>query len=266
LRTTRANISPVWVLYDNSKVAAEIDRARGPEPTATATTSDSADYRLWRLGDAAAGSICSAIGDGPVIIADGHHRYETGLNFTREMAAAGLTKSADQYILALFVGASDPGMVILPTHRALHGAGFSAADRLRKYVQAQCQLEPLPDLASLLARVDANEYVLGMYEPECGYVALRMKDAPLAGITPVELLHQSVIRPAVGDGIEIDYYKDPADAVAAVTSGEHEVAFLLRPLRSQELMAAARKVDRLPRKSTYFWPKIPTGLVMRVVE
>jgi uncharacterized protein (DUF1015 family) len=263
MQATHANISPVWLIYHNPVLAKLLSRAAAGAPTATAEFPAGIHYALWRIDDAELCAQASAtLGNGPVFIADGHHRYETGMTYAREQATQHPDLPADapcNFILAFLTEASDPGLLIMPTHRAV-GVGEDLP-KLWMHIKEVCDILQVADLASLLARTDAAAHAIGFYTKADGYWLLEPKSTVDA--TPVELLHQEIVAPLFGGEPYIGYYKDPQETQRVVDSGEYVAAFFVRALTSQELIRAASKVARLPRKSTYFWPKIPTGLVMR---
>jgi uncharacterized protein (DUF1015 family) len=275
LRATHANFSPIWTIYHNPALAALLAAACSGPPVSSAEASDSGKHSLWRVGEAGIiEKITKMMGDGPIFIADGHHRYETALAFSEEMnkqATASPPQAPHHYVLSFMTEAEDPGLLIFPTHRAVAGIGEGAAEKLRHLLNESCDLTSVPNLDSLISQVYAGEDLLGIYTKDEGYQLIRIRralqeDSRTKESVPVKLLHHHLLEPAFGEALNIAYHKDAAQACADVDSGGFFAAFFLRPLRSQELIQAAEARERLPGKSTYFWPKIPAGLVLRKLE
>jgi len=275
LRATHANFSPIWTIYHNPELAVLLAEACSGPPVSSAETSDSGKHSLWRVGEAGIiEKIKEMMGDGPIFIADGHHRYETALAFSEEMNQQSSTNNPHaphNYALSFMTEAADPGLIIFPTHRAVAGIGEGAAEKMRQLLNESCDLTSVPNLDALISQVYAGEDLLGIYTREEGYQLIRIKqalqqDGRTRESVPVKLLHHHLLEPAFGEAMNIAYHKDAAQACTAVDSGEFSAAFFLRPLHSQELIQTAEARERLPGKSTYFWPKIPAGLVMRALE
>lgn len=275
LRATHTNFSPIWTIYHNPELAALLAEACSGPPVSSAETSDSGKHSLWRISEPGLiEKVMKLAGVGPVIIADGHHRYETALAFSEEMNKQSSAKNPlapHHYVLSFMTEAADPGLIIFPTHRAVAGIGEGAVDKLRQLLLESCDLTAVANLDSLISQVNAGEDLLGIYTREEGYQLIRIKqalqqDGRTRESVPVKLLHHHLLEPAFGEAMNIAYHKDAAQACAAADSGEFFAAFFLRPLHSQELIQTAEARERLPGKSTYFWPKIPAGLVMRALD
>ncbi|NIM04983.1 MAG: DUF1015 family protein [Armatimonadetes bacterium] len=276
LNATHANFSPIWTIFDNPSLGELLGRAYSGAPISRADLTDGSRCSLWRVSDAEmTNQICGMIGDGPIFIADGHHRYETALAFSRQEHEESRGAPVN-YVLTLLVEASDPGLIILPTHRAIPDLGKEDMERLWAHLRQCCHLEQVPAgtagpaaaLEGLLKQVYVNDHSFGIYTKAEGCWQFTLKEpsaepAQGASSAPVAALHRHVLDPVLGGEVKFGYYKDAQEARAAVDSGEYSVAFFLRPLRSEELIQAALSRERLPGKSTYFWPKVPAGLVMR---
>jgi len=227
LRATRVQLEPIFLLYD------------GPAPLeAPEREADLAvpGARLWRLDDP---TIVRAFDDRQLLIADGHHRYETALAYHEEEG----TPASAQMLVAL-VSTNDPGLEIFPTHRL-----FAGPQRL------QGEREPVDDPEAALARLrDAEQQHARPAVVEVtnhGAAIVRGED----GLLDVQLVD------ALGhDGIA--YTPDPGEALRRVREHEAEVAYLLRPTRIIDVFAFARRGEVLPQKTTYFFPKLPSGLLL----
>jgi len=230
LRATRVQLEPIFLLVDG-----ELDVEppnRPPDLRADRT-------RLWRLPDVDLEAVNGGRG---LLIADGHHRYESAIEFGEDTGPKGAR------IMALVVATSDPGLHVFPTHRVFSGRSDLAEAREgetpRDLEEALARLaeEPFTHSAAVAYRAGLVELVRGR-----------------EGELDVELVDRH--------GLEgIGYTPHAAEAVGAVDRGEADVAFLLREPRVADIFAAARRGERMPPKSTYFFPKPLSGLLFHPVE
>jgi uncharacterized protein (DUF1015 family) len=223
LREVQAQLEPLFFLYEGAPPAT------GPEREPDLEVEGA---RLWRL---APDAIAEAVADRQLLIADGHHRYETALAYHEE---AGTPESA--FVLAVLVSLDDPGLMIFPTHRIFE---HEPAEKL--------PAEPLPE-------PNAAREALEQAPPDrAAAVVYRGSGAELA-VDGNELDVQLVDR--LGhDGIS--YTPDWQEAVRAVDEGEAAVAVLMRPTRIEDVFAVAQRGETMPQKSTYFYPKLVSGLL-----
>jgi uncharacterized protein (DUF1015 family) len=228
LRATRAQLEPLFFLYEGEPPAARPDREPDIEVKGA---------RLWQLSlDGTATGIEAAFADRHLLIADGHHRYETALAYHQE---AGTPESA--YVLAVLVSLDDPGLMIFPTHRLFErepDAQLPTEERLPDPAAALQALEQVPPgrAAAVLYRNDGAELAVDGVELD-----VRLVD---------RLGHEG-----------ISYTPDWQEAVRAVDSGEAAVAVLMRPTRIADVFAVAERGETMPQKSTYFYPKLVSGLL-----
>jgi len=209
LRATRTQLEPIFLLHDGEQVQLP---ERDPDLVA-------GDDRLWRLADDPG----ERFADAQLMIADGHHRYETALAFHEEDGT-----EASAWLLAVIVPTDQEGLTIFPTHRIARSANGAAGTPID---------EPGDELPGLVL------YRRGRYE---------LLDA--TGPDP-----EAVDRLAL-EGVS--YTPDAAEAVAAVDRGEAEAAFLLRPTPIEDVWAVAGRGDVMPQKSTFFYPKLTSGLLL----
>jgi uncharacterized protein (DUF1015 family) len=224
LRAVRSQVEPIFLLYEGARPFDLPDRA--PELEVEGA-------RLWRLAEGA--GISEAFADRQLLIADGHHRYETAVAFHEEDGT-----EASAWMLVVLVSAEDPGLTIFPTHRLF------ADERLLS-----------PDGTG--------------GDPERALAELAAVEAETAAVVQVTSGGASVVRGAEGEldvqlvdrlGHEgIAYTPDWEEAVRRVHSGDAEVAYLLRPTRIEDVWAVARRGETMPPKSTYFFPKLVSGLL-----
>jgi uncharacterized protein (DUF1015 family) len=296
LRATGVNSSPVVGLYDDqtSRAAPLLAGVAAGPADIDVVDDDGVHHRLWIMPadpDGAGGvaeGLMEAASAGPITIADGHHRYETALRYRDERR---MTRSCEEdppfdYLLMLFLEAREP-LTVLPTHRLVRVADRDRLDGLVERSRGLFDVEPVgqPDElvrafdAAVLAsggggrfglwtrdggaRLVARRAEFGSTLPEGG-PALRSLDVTLLGVALERLL--GIDDEAVADGA-IDYTKSAADAVAAVEAGNGVgAAFLLEPTPVESIEAVARDGDVMPQKSTYFYPKALTGLVINPHE
>jgi len=283
----QAQISPVLALHDDPRgeIAGAIAEMMAAPAIATAQTNGE-EHRLWRLGGDAAERYCLALGQGPLYIADGHHRYETALTVSRELRTAhpeAPTNAAFDYVLSLLCPAEQPGVVILPTHRLLHLQDEDERARLASLIDERCQRQtmdcPVGDaiasaraLMQSLGRSDGIGR-FGMYTKfgGCCLLAAKPQFVPRepgpGGIDHLDtvLVHRLLIGPLFGgnaEGSRVSYVMDEAEAVRRVDEGEAGCALFLRPTTVAQVRRVAAARLRMPGKSTYFYPKAPTGLVI----
>jgi len=279
MRACLASFSPIFGLYDgaNSGIGELLERATSQAPLATAH-GEEFDEVLWRSEDAALNeAIATALSQRQILIADGHHRYETMLAMRdllrTEFPDAPVTADLN-YAFMLLVDLHDPGLLVLPTHRLLllNAEMRSAFCRVASDHFTQ---EKLPDLrpdavTDLLARHEGEHAFL--YYADHTFTLLTRPKVERNGLPllDVMVLQEDLIAPLLAAdpaGVatlerNVRYTHDLDEALAAVDSGEVQSAILLNPTPVQDVLTLAAAGIRLPQKSTYFYPKVPTGLVM----
>jgi uncharacterized protein (DUF1015 family) len=294
LRATGLNTSPVVGLFEDATASARATLAgiSTGTPAADVIDDDGVRHRLWVVPDEGEGSAASTLiataGAGPIFIADGHHRYETAVRYRDERRVnTGETDPAFDFLLMLFLDAADQ-LTVLPTHRIVRGldsegtAGLvtrlprlfsvtaSTFGALQEHFGAAGELAGgggrfgfvTREGAWLLeARRDAFEAIGGP-----GGTAASSLDVSLLGVALDSLA--GIDAAAVAGGERITYTKSASEAIATVESGADgaDAAFLLEPTPVASILAVAREGDVMPQKSTYFYPKALTGLVLNPHE
>jgi uncharacterized protein (DUF1015 family) len=261
LRATHANLSPVWGL----SLARGLSDACAPtgEPVARATDEDGVVHSLWAVTDAATAERISAIvGSAPVVIADGHHRFETALAYQAERRAA--TNEAGDYdaVMALVVELSDDQLSVRAIHRLIAGlpAGFDLPGALAQHFD----VSPAGVIdGSILDRMQQAES-LALVTP-AGAWLLEPKPATIAAASHDLDSSRLDVALAALPGHELTYQHGWDLATDAVTKGEADAAVLLRPATVDQIAATGRDRKRMPPKTTFFWPKPRTGMVFREV-
>lgn len=299
LRATAANISPIWSLYEDpaGRIAAALDASWRAAPVLDAVDDGGMRHVLWLVEDPAAiAAVRTALAAQPLYIADGHHRYETALAYQAEQRAQGADaaeQSAD-YVLMLLSEASAPGLLVLPTYRLFHGLPARLLDALparleRTFAVADlalpAKLADLPALLDeqLLARDGVPRgrrfVLLGPEERRLRLLTLADEailaaapDAALAALD-VWIAQEAILQRMLGIGAEelarqahIAYTRDAVAAAQEVLRGERQLALFLAHTPVAQLLGVARAGAVMPQKSTYFYPKPATGLVIRRVE
>jgi uncharacterized protein (DUF1015 family) len=297
LRATGVNTSPVIGLFDDrgGSTAEHLGRVAAGRPEVDLTDDDGVRHRLWPLvadgeGPTAttAAAILAAGAATTITIADGHHRYETALQYRDERR---MTRSCEEdpafdYLLVLLLESSGQQLTVLPTHRLVHGLGDEAAAELTGSAVELFDVEPVAsgaDLAAVFgdATASGGRGRIGLWTRAGGAVlnarrsafvpwlppggeALRSLDVTLLDVALQRLAgvdDEAVQRGAVG------YTKSALGAIAAVDAGSGaDAAFLLEPTPIGSIEAVARDGDVMPQKSTYFYPKALTGLVINPHE
>ena len=265
LRATRAMFEALLMLAPDpdAKLADGLDRAsRGPVLAAGGL--DDATVEMWRVAGEDAAALCAAAGRRSLYIADGHHRYETAVAFRKEHPGADRT-------LALMVPRGDPGLLVLPTHRIVEGDALTA-DQVVDLIDARFQvtrrrlsgpdeLGPLPERGCTICL--ANGECLEVRAGRTEEVDNRERQAEsVVDRLNVAQMTAAVVDPLLGTtGGSVRYSPDPRVVWEAVQRGA-AAGVLVGPTSVDTIMAVADAGGFMPRKSTYFQPKVPSGLVM----
>ena len=294
MRATGFNTSAIFALCDDADGAVQrlLQRTVNREPDAWAAESDDVQHRLWALTDAdVIAEFTTALASLNIYIADGHHRYETALAYRDELRARGEKKDVTgaDCVLMMIVPAQDPGMVILPTHRCVHGLKDFDAAKLWAKLGERFELTPATrEEIVQLAEQDAGQSAGAVPVLVLGAAAggqhrlLRLKhpremDARAeAGRhrrhLDVTALHLLILEDILGidaaalaSQANVQYMRDASEAMrlAETGAGGVQAAFVLRPPSVQSIMAVSEAGERLPQKTTYFYPKLLSGLVLR---
>lgn len=254
LRAVGANISPIFGVFADAGGAARralAAAARG-RPVARGRSHAGVDYRLWRVDEpAAVARLRAVLGPADVLIADGHHRYEVSRTHARSGAAG------SDAVLCYLVPETDPGLVVLPTHRVARRSLLSRAGELARLVR-------MPSLAALERRLEAsrNRYAFGLVERGYWLGEPRSSGGCRSGLC-VEWLAEHLLSGVRPD--EMSYTPDAALAARRAKS-QRGSAVLVKGFAVPQVRQAAARVGLLPQKSTYFFPKIATGLVFRPLK
>jgi uncharacterized protein (DUF1015 family) len=261
LRACRANVSPIWGL----SLARGLTAACQPStaPIVRFTDDDGVHHRLWPLtAPAAVEAVAATVASAPVVIADGHHRYETALAYRSERRAAnGDRPGPYDLVLAYLVELAEEELGLRPIHRLLSGLpdAFPLADALSATFSVEPAGPPSEDLPERMTSAGA----LGLDVEGTSYL-LRPRVPPdsAAGVDSALLeVALDTLPPHT-----VTYQHDTQHVLALLDKGEAQAAVLLRPMSVEQIASAARAGRRLPQKTTFFHPKLRTGLVFRFLD
>jgi uncharacterized protein (DUF1015 family) len=285
MRATRANLSPIFTLFPDRDDAARraMDQIAAAEPFAAASADDGIVNRLWRSADPdVIAELQMALADAELLIADGHHRYETARVYADEVGGEG----DHRYVLMLLCSLSDPGLLVLPTHRLLDELK-DAPDKqvaIRDVLLSNFDVEELAASAELEPSGEDGGVSFGYMDSffrKPYRVTLRDRaavDRALDGMPEAyrrldtAVLEALVLRGALGMTDEdiaqlrgLRYSSALSDAIEQVESGAADAGFFMRATPIEQVRAVAAAGESMPPKSTYFFPKVPTGLVFNLL-
>jgi uncharacterized protein (DUF1015 family) len=283
-RATRANLSPIFSLFDDPGNVAW--NALGPfterQEWGHSQDPDGTVNRLWRIGDPQAiTEVQGAIASTELLIADGHHRYETARVYAEEIGGEG----PHRYVLMCLVALQDPGLTVFPTHRLVRELSGTQWERLAQSLRDSFELEELSradalsDGGNLAATADGRVRIGYIDRQERRPLRLTLRDQEIADrllpdhAEPYRRLDTAILEAIVLKGAlemsdeDIDhlhglgYARDDRQPLEAVQRGEYDAAFFMAPTPVQRVQEVAAAGESMPPKSTYFFPKVPTGLL-----
>ncbi len=294
LRATTVNFGQIFMLYPDpqNRVNALFDAAISGRPAdidLRELFEKDVHQQMWVVSDAeaVAGILAELAPKTGLIIADGHHRYETALNYRNEMRQhhPGAPANAGfNHRMVTLVSMDDPGLIILPTHRLIHSYTAKTTAQILADATAYFEVAPVAGRAALdaaLGEATPTDRRIGFYDGE--YHLLRLKDLEImARAVPnrakewcsldVSILHELLIERVMGISKErveakenIDYHRDLDLAIGSVDEGKAMCVYIMNPTRMPEVKACCAKSEKMPQKSTDFYPKVITGLVAMAV-
>lgn len=311
LKLTRAcqhNLSPIFGIYpDDSNQAQEIlEKAIQGTAPLEATDHLGVIHRMWVVTDTATiTAVQRRVGPKPIFIADGHHRYETALNYRDELAAKGPLSDDHpaNYVLMMMISMSDPGMIVLPTHRLFRGVEPIGVEALKAKLEPAFAVEVLgqgPHFAQELweeIEIEGAQGTLGIYSRQDDrWLRVRITDegrSRLAAVASnqstawralgVSILHQLLLPECLGlrSLTSPKYVHDVPEVIEGLKHGDtagrdatgqlgsqapFELAVLVRPASVEDVRTISLQGERMPAKSTYFFPKLLSGLVFNPVS
>jgi uncharacterized protein (DUF1015 family) len=273
LRATRANFDPIWCLSLAPGLTELLDAGEGA-PLAECVDAEGVRHRLRELsGDVAA--VAEQVGSASLMIADGHHRFETACAYRDERVAAGVDDPGAGGIMAFVVELSDDELCVRAIHRLLTGLagvdlraavapGFDVVDAGPNTPEGVAALRKRMTSEGGLGLVDARGLALLVPRPDALAPALAPVDEPLRTIDAT--IFEAGIQTCLPSAAEVGYRSDAGVVAALVEKGAAEAAVLLRPVTVPQIRAAAFAGVRMPQKTTFFHPKPRTGMVFRSLD
>jgi uncharacterized protein (DUF1015 family) len=291
LRATRAHSEQLFLLYED---AGQIDALLATQDPPTIDVEDEygVAHRVWQISDpSVVAAVRDQMRDKKLVIADGHHRYETALNFRNEQrAAAGSTdpQAPYEFVMMTFVNMNDPGLLVLPTHRVVHSLKSFSADKFPEDSRVLYDVEEVDAAvdasraASLLQEHGRSGTALLAVTANRAFVLHNPKAATakfLGGLSPrqqsldVVQLHKCLLEgvlklseESIRNQENLSYLRDAGEAIAAVRKGEANITFLMNPCPVQQVRDIAFAGEVMPQKSTDFYPKLLSGLTAYALD
>lgn len=291
LRATRAHFGQIFMLY--SDPSSEIDRTLASSDPVMAEMRDEYGvlHQIWKVSDAGTIDLVrNKMRDKKLIIADGHHRYETALTYRNERRAekkTGQDPPAYEFAMMTFINMENPGLLVLPTHRVVHGLADFSADAFREragrfFTVDEADRNVSPERATAMLREAGHTgTALLAATAERVFLLSRPKPAPeiFKGVSlrqqslDVVQLHKCLLEEVLGiseqairEQANITYVRDTGEALNSVRTGQANVAFLMNAAKIHQIRDIAFSGEVLPQKSTDFYPKLLSGLAIYALE
>ncbi len=286
MQATGCNFSQIYSLYQDEK---HITRQRLDNLAASCAPRYSfsdglVTHRLWVVNDPVAiAAIQEDFAGRKLYIADGHHRYETALNYRRWCKEEGKYCPGSEFVMMMLADMADPGLVVFPTHRLVRGLDSFNGHGLLASCEDYFSISPQASQADTQAALDQayaeGRHAFGFYDGVKWHALTLRDEAALDSLLPgislasrrldVTILHSLVLERVLGidkenmaNQVNLTYTRSVQEAVSSVDSGASNGCFLLNPTRVEEIGQVAANGEKMPQKSTYFYPKLITGLVM----
>ncbi len=289
MNATGCNFSQIYSLYmdGNNPTFNKLESASAQTPAIEFTDGEGLVHKLWVITDTAViTSVCSDFEERKLYIADGHHRYETALNYRNAQREAGKAKEGDScdYVMMMLVNMENDGLVVFPTHRIVKNLENPDLDKIiadcKEYftVSENEDIKTVSDTLDRLYQEDKKAFAL--YTGGEHYTLLTLKDlSVMDGLLPgvsaaskgldVTVLHSLILEKLFGidkenmaNQVNLGYTRDIDEAVGMVQNGSANCSFIMNPTKVTEIRDVASAGEKMPQKSTYFYPKLITGLVM----
>jgi uncharacterized protein (DUF1015 family) len=273
MRHCMANLSPIYVIYNSrEKTTAKVLTSISGKPYMSSRDRDSSVHKLYRITDSGqTGLISKELSELPLFIADGHHRYEVALEFKKEMDQK-TGRNDDEprpwdYVMMFLQDMADSGITILPTHRMVRG--ISAKDTLFAKLADDFSISELSGVFDINNAVtSAGKHAIGMYlGKEDKWFILKYRGGDLKDVHPalqpldVVILRELILNRETGIS-ELAYEMSADVAADKAHKGEYDAVFVLGPTGADDIERVASANLRMPAKSTYFYPKLMTGMVI----
>jgi uncharacterized protein (DUF1015 family) len=294
LRATRVHYEQLFLLYeDTGQVDASLTSARRGSPIIDVKDEYGVAHRIWQISDASViAKVKASLRDRKLVIADGHHRYETALNFRdecRRVAGSNCDPNAPyEYVMMTLVNMNDPGLLILPTHRVVHSLQSFSVDTFEEASRrlfAMKEIDAGMDSArateilrergkngTALLAVAANRAFL-LHSVTSAGLELMADLSPRQQVLDVVQLHRCLLegvlrlsQESIRNEQNLSYLREASEALAQVRKGAANIAFLMNPCRVQQVRDIAFAGEVMPQKSTDFYPKLLSGLTAYALD
>ncbi len=284
MRSVKANLSPIFMLHEDDKneISGILKKISAKTKPFIDIDIDNVRSRVWRLEEKGAiKGIEKFMAGRNIFIADGHHRYETAINYANEVENSGMSetlKSNSKYTLAYFCKLDDDSLTILPTHRLIRDMGrlgrFDVIERLKKFFVIEEYAAVKKALSRLKECKDHHAFVMYMGGKKFYCLRLKKESAVRAFMgkgsrewkdLDVAMLHLFVIQNILAirdEDDNIEFVKDAQEALELVDKDKFKIAFLLNPTKVSQVKKVAKHGEKMPRKATFFYPKPLSGLVI----
>lgn len=271
LRATRTNTSLIFSLYPGEGRISEIIYGINPAETALeARDSDGTSHTLWAIRDSSLiDNIVKGMKNRNIFIADGHHRYETALLFRDEMKKKG--EKAYDYVMMFLADIEDEGLTILPTHRLIQNIPISDNKEIRKTIGKDFGLKTIQTREMMLTELEEKEHLCFVMYMDGTYYLLTLKEGVLESLDLPDslkdldsaILHFLIFEKFLGmKNGDYDYERDVDEVIKKVNSGNFRIGFFMNPPKVKEVKEVALSGERMPPKTTFFYPKLLTGMVI----
>ena len=282
LKITGCSFSPVYALFeDKTRELALHTKYLTSEKPEVEFTAEGDLHRFWVIKDAEKYQpVCNLFTDKKLFIADGHHRYETALNFRRHLRESGIKVEGDHpanSVMILLCDIDDPGLTVLPIHRLLHSLPDFDAASLLKLWSKDFNITRLPNPGTAEAELTKHtaQNAFGFYAGGDEWYLMTLK-TPIDSTDPLDTLDVSVLHKLILEpmGIDrenmaaqknLDYTKSAEELIAGVQSGKYNAGFFMNGTKVSQITAVAGAGEKMPQKSTWFFPKPVTGLYMNKI-
>ena len=293
LRATRAHYEQLFLLYEDSgKIEALLSPQAANTPAIDVTDEYGVEHRVWKVSDPAVIiALQKQMADKKLVIADGHHRYETALNYRNEcraVAGSSNPQANHEFVMMTLINMNDPGLVILPTHRVVHSLASFSAEEFQKSCakffeieETKVAIEPGCATSLLRERGRAGTALLAV-SADRAFVLHSPKPAAaqfLAGLSPrqkaldVVQLHKCILEgilqlseESIRNQQNLSYVREASEAVARVRNRSANMAFLMNPCPVEQVRDVAFAGEVMPQKSTDFYPKLLSGLTAYALD
>ena len=284
MRSVRANLSPIFVLYDDNKhkILSILKNACSKKRPFMDINFDGSRNRAWRLDEPSEiKRIQSLMRNADTFIADGHHRFEVTRMYSRELRRSRAPKSvkeASGYVMVYFVESKEDMLTVLPAHRLPKDLGGLKKEEIISRLKEFFLVEKAGSLKAMMSRIGRlrNVHAFGIYFGKGEFYILKLKSIKAVDRAvknkpkewkrlDVSILHQFIFQHLLDirdDDDNVEFVKSPKETALLVDSGKFKVAFFLNPTKVAEVKRIARLGEKMPRKATYFYPKPISGVVI----